>query len=101
MFYQQAFNALWLVWAIYWCAAAIGAKRTRYRERVASGLVHLVPMFLGIALLVFPRIGFGWLRLRYLPRTPVWFFVASVSRSSALAFPCTHASGLGATGAAR
>jgi uncharacterized membrane protein len=74
LFYQQAFNALWLAWAIYWLVAAIGAKPTRYREPVSSRLLHLLPLFLGIALLVRPRPGFGWLDQRYLPQTPVWFF---------------------------
>ena len=32
-FHEHAITALWLAWLIYWCAAAIGAKRTRRHEK--------------------------------------------------------------------
>jgi protein-S-isoprenylcysteine O-methyltransferase Ste14 len=75
LFYHQTFNVLWLAWAIYWCVAAISAKRTRYRESVASRLLHLVPLFLGIVLLVSPRIAGRLLSQRFLPDSAAWFFV--------------------------
>lgn len=75
LFYHQAFNALWLAWGIYWCVAAIGGKRIRYRESVTSRLLHLVPMFAGIVLLVRRPSAHGWLTQRYLPATAAWFFV--------------------------
>jgi protein-S-isoprenylcysteine O-methyltransferase Ste14 len=75
LFYHQAFNVVWLVWAIYWCVAAIGTKRTRYRESVASRLLHIVPLLLGIALLVSPRIAGRLLSQRFLPVSATWFFV--------------------------
>jgi protein-S-isoprenylcysteine O-methyltransferase Ste14 len=73
LFYQQAFNVVWLAWLIYWGVAAISTKRTRYRESVPSRLLHIVPLILGIALLVVPRIAGTWLTLRFLPRSPAWF----------------------------
>jgi protein-S-isoprenylcysteine O-methyltransferase Ste14 len=86
LFYHQAFNALWLAWGIYWCVAAIGAKRVRYRESVASRLLHLVPMFAGIVLLVRPPSQHGWLVQRYLPTTAAWFFVGLVLAILGLGF---------------
>jgi protein-S-isoprenylcysteine O-methyltransferase Ste14 len=73
IFYQQAFNVLWVAWLIYWSVAAISNKRTRYRESVPSRMLHIVPLVLGIALLVSPRIAGSWLNLRFLPRSPAWF----------------------------
>jgi protein-S-isoprenylcysteine O-methyltransferase Ste14 len=75
VFYHQAFNVVWVAWAIYWCVAAIGAKRTRFRESVASRLLHIVPLLLGIALLVSPRIAGRLLTQRFLPVSATWFFV--------------------------
>jgi protein-S-isoprenylcysteine O-methyltransferase Ste14 len=74
-FYQQAFNVLWVAWLIYWGVAAISTKQTRYRESVASRLLHIVPLLVGIALLMSPRIAGSWLTQRFLPRSPVWFLV--------------------------
>jgi protein-S-isoprenylcysteine O-methyltransferase Ste14 len=75
LFYQQAFNVLWVAWLIYWSVAAIGASPTRYRESVISSLLHIVPSLVGIVLLVSPRLGGSWLTQRYLPRSAAWFFV--------------------------
>jgi protein-S-isoprenylcysteine O-methyltransferase Ste14 len=75
LFYQHAFNVLWLAWAIYWGVAAIGAKRTRYRESMASQVLHIAPLFLGVALLVWLHPANSWLTQRYLPHSPVWFFL--------------------------
>lgn len=77
MFYWHAIDALWLAWLIYWLIASMRAKPTRRSESVASRLLHLTPLCLGIALLMMPRPG-GWLGERLLPRTPVWFFVGFV-----------------------
>jgi protein-S-isoprenylcysteine O-methyltransferase Ste14 len=86
LFYQQAFNALWLAWAIYWCVAAIGAKRTRYRESMASQALHIAPLFLGVALLVWLHPANNWLTQRYVPRSPVWFFAGLVMTVFGLGF---------------
>jgi protein-S-isoprenylcysteine O-methyltransferase Ste14 len=75
IFHQHAFNLLWLGWAIYWFVAAIGARRTRYREPAAASLLHLVPLVLGAGLFIWPHPGRGWLTWRYLPPAPVWFFL--------------------------
>jgi protein-S-isoprenylcysteine O-methyltransferase Ste14 len=85
-FYQQAFNVIWLAWLIYWGVAAIGTKRTRYRESVPSRLLHIVPLILGIALLVVPRLAGDWLTPRFLPRSPAWFLLGLVLTFLGLGF---------------
>jgi protein-S-isoprenylcysteine O-methyltransferase Ste14 len=86
LFYQQAFNVLWLAWLTYWCVAAIGGKRTRYRESVTSRLLHIVPLCLAIVLVVSPRFAGSWLTLRYLPQSPASFFVGFILAVLGLGF---------------
>jgi protein-S-isoprenylcysteine O-methyltransferase Ste14 len=86
LFYHQACNALWLAWGTYWCVAAIGAKRVRYRESVNSRLSHLAPMLVGIGLMVWPHPGFDWLTQRYLPETRTWFFAGLAFTAVGLGF---------------
>ena len=64
-FYDHSITALWMAWVIYWCVAAIGAKATRRRESAASRLMHLVPLFLGIGLLLSPHLAEGWIAARF------------------------------------
>jgi protein-S-isoprenylcysteine O-methyltransferase Ste14 len=77
-FYQQAFYIVWAAWLTYWGVAAIRTKRTRYRESVASRLLHIVPLLVGVALLAVPRIAGSWLMLRFLPPSPAWFLFGLV-----------------------
>ena len=65
--------ALWLVWAVYWCVAGLSAKTTSRREGVASRLTHMVPLLLGVAIMMSPRLAGPYLAMRYLPRAP-WLF---------------------------
>ncbi len=65
--------ALWLVWAVYWCVAGLSAKTTRRREGVASRLTHMVPLLLGVAIMMSPRLAGPYLTMRYLPRA-LWLF---------------------------
>jgi protein-S-isoprenylcysteine O-methyltransferase Ste14 len=74
-FHEHAITALWLVWLIYWCAAAIGAKRTRRHEHVMSQLIHLVPLAVGVWLLLSTHVVNGWLAARFLPRGVIWFWI--------------------------
>ena len=42
---------------------------------MASQMLHIAPLFLGVALLVWLHPANSWLTQRYLPRSPVWFFI--------------------------
>jgi protein-S-isoprenylcysteine O-methyltransferase Ste14 len=86
LFYQQAFNALWLAWLIYWGIAAIGARPTRYREPVLSSQLHHVPMVVGVVLLMVPRLAGSSLTQRYLPQSTAWFFVGLLCTVLGLGF---------------
>ncbi|MFN3656520.1 MAG: hypothetical protein ACK4UO_04600 [Pseudolabrys sp.] len=58
---QSAIALLWLAWALYWAAAAFGAKQTTRHESVASRLSHLVPILLGGLCFGVRGIGGPWL----------------------------------------
>jgi protein-S-isoprenylcysteine O-methyltransferase Ste14 len=75
LFYEHAIDMLWIAWLIYWCAAAFTTKPTRRRESVASRLLHLAPLYLGVALLLLPRLPLGWLNMRFLPWSSGWYFL--------------------------
>jgi protein-S-isoprenylcysteine O-methyltransferase Ste14 len=64
---------LWLVWAVYWCIAGLRAKATRRLEGVASRLTHMVPLLVGVAIMMFPRLTGPYLTMHYLPRS-LWLF---------------------------
>ena len=49
--------ALWLVWVVGWCLAAIGTKRTQWRETWRDAAVNRLPLFLGMFLMMTPRGG--------------------------------------------
>ena len=94
-FYQHPIDALWLAWLIYWCVAAIGAKATRRRESVASGMRHLLPMVLGVGLLLSPHVADGWLTARFLPRNVTWFWLGFVLVALGLGFSVAARAWLG------
>ena len=47
--------ALWLAWAVFWIAAALNTKPTRWREPIASRALHIIPLLLCAALLTQPH----------------------------------------------
>jgi len=62
---------LWLAWVLYWVVCAFSAKTTQRRESPGSRLSHLVPLFIGVALIVWPRAPWDWLSLRLLAPGPL------------------------------
>ena len=47
--------ALWLAWGLFWMAAALSTKPTRWRESIGSRALHVIPLLLCAALLAEPR----------------------------------------------
>jgi protein-S-isoprenylcysteine O-methyltransferase Ste14 len=47
--------ALWLGWGVFWMAAALYTKPTRWREPIGSQALHVIPLLLCAALLAEPR----------------------------------------------
>ena len=54
---RLAIPALWMIWVIFWLAAAGNVKRARWREPLRTRALHTLPLALGAVLLVGP----GWL----------------------------------------
>jgi protein-S-isoprenylcysteine O-methyltransferase Ste14 len=68
-------GVLWIVWLVYWWASAIGAKKTRWHESLASALSHRVPLYAGVLLLVAPARLPPILRQRWLAWSDAWPFI--------------------------
>lgn len=94
-FYDHSITALWLAWLIYWCAAAIGGKRTHRHESAASLLSHVLPLAIGVGLLLSPHFLNGWLAARFLPRSLVWFWLGFSFVAFGLAFSIAARTWLG------
>jgi protein-S-isoprenylcysteine O-methyltransferase Ste14 len=77
---------LWLAWLAYWTAAAFFAKPTRRKESVASRASHLLPLYVGVALLVAPHLADPWLAMRFLPRSVTWFWLGLLLVALGLGF---------------
>lgn len=85
-FYENAFNVVWFAWVTWWVVAAVGAKATIRRESVASRVLHITPLLLGIALFESPRLAGGWLTMRYLSQTRATFFTGLILTLLGLGF---------------
>jgi protein-S-isoprenylcysteine O-methyltransferase Ste14 len=71
--YHDLIPGLWLVWLAGWTISGLRTKRVVRAEGIASRLLHLIPLALGITLLTFRRAGGPWLAARMYPQT-VWSF---------------------------
>jgi protein-S-isoprenylcysteine O-methyltransferase Ste14 len=77
---------LWLAWVLYWVICALSAKTTQRRESLGSRLSHVVPLLIGVALIVWPRVPWDWLSLRLLPPGPLNHALGFVLLALGLAF---------------
>ena len=86
LIYRQLMLGLWLAWLLYWVSAAIGAKTTQRRESLLSRLSHVVPLLIGLTLIVWPRVPWGWWSLPLLPHRPLTYAVGLALVMLGLAF---------------
>jgi len=86
LIYRQLMLGLWLAWLLYWVISALSAKTTRRRESLGSRLSHVVPLLIGVALIVWPRVPSDWLSLRLLPHRPLTYAVGVALLVLGLAF---------------
>jgi protein-S-isoprenylcysteine O-methyltransferase Ste14 len=66
---------LWIVWVIGWSLAAIGTKRTEWRELRREAVYNRVPVLLGMVLLFVPHGPLGLLTEHVVPKgaeAPFW-----------------------------
>jgi protein-S-isoprenylcysteine O-methyltransferase Ste14 len=75
--YHDLIPGLWLVWLAYWTVSGFRTKQVLRAEDVGSRLLHLVPLVLGIALLMFRRAGGPWLAVRIYPQTAGSFWIGT------------------------
>jgi protein-S-isoprenylcysteine O-methyltransferase Ste14 len=86
LIYRQLMLGLWLAWLLYWVIAALGAKTTRRPESLGSRLSHVVPLLVGVALIVWPRVPWEWLSLPLLPHRLLTYAAGLVLVMLGLAF---------------
>jgi protein-S-isoprenylcysteine O-methyltransferase Ste14 len=86
LIYRQLMLGLWLAWLLSWVIAALGAKTTQRRESLGSRLSHVVPLLIGVALIVWPRVPWEWLSLPLLPHRPLTYAVGLALVMLGLAF---------------
>jgi protein-S-isoprenylcysteine O-methyltransferase Ste14 len=86
LIYRQLMLGLWLAWLLYWVIAALGAKTTQRRESLLSRLSHIVPLLIGLTLIVWPRVPWGWWSLPLLPHRPLTYAVGLALVMLGLAF---------------
>jgi protein-S-isoprenylcysteine O-methyltransferase Ste14 len=77
---------LWLAWILYWVISALGAKTTQRRESLLSRLSHVLPLLIGVALIVWPRVPWDWLSLPLLPHRQLTYAVGVALVMLGLAF---------------
>jgi protein-S-isoprenylcysteine O-methyltransferase Ste14 len=66
----QLIRLLWAVWIIGWLLAAIGTKRTQWREPRSAAIWNRAPVLLGMVMLLCPRLLPITLTHRILPPAP-------------------------------
>lgn len=86
LLYRYLFIALWLAWAVYWWAAAMGTKQTERREPWRSGLLHVIPLALAGWLLWADRVPGSFLNEPIFPWTPWVFGAGALITASGLLF---------------
>jgi protein-S-isoprenylcysteine O-methyltransferase Ste14 len=84
--YRQLMLWLWSAWFVYWVVSALSVKSTRRRESPVSRLSHVVPLLVGVALILGPRVPSQWLSLRLLPAGPPQVALGLVLLAVGLAF---------------
>lgn len=85
--YRYLFPALWLAWVAYWCASARGVKVALRRESRSSRLLHVIPLLLVAALLVWPaRAPLPLLGEPFLPLSSRWFWTGAGLTAGGLLF---------------
>lgn len=79
-------NVLWVVWLAYWMIAAIGTKRTSYRDSPAFQVPQILLVFLGFYLLSTNSLRSGPLGERFVPMEPAFLAVGIALTFAGLAF---------------
>lgn len=68
-------SGLWVLWLLYWLAAAFRAKPVARREPIGSRILHTVPLLIAIWLFLGDGVPRGWLHARVLSASPGWYWI--------------------------
>ncbi len=74
--------ALWLIWIVGWCLAAIGTKRAQWRESWRDAVTNRLPLLLGMFLMMTPRGPLDFFAWRIVPSgfaAPLWGVVLTAA----------------------
>jgi protein-S-isoprenylcysteine O-methyltransferase Ste14 len=77
---------LWLAWLLYWGISARNVKKTRWREPLASQLLHRVPLIVAAILLAVPAWLPRPLTKRFLPEGLLFLAVGAALLAVGLGF---------------
>jgi protein-S-isoprenylcysteine O-methyltransferase Ste14 len=64
---------VWFGWAAYWYISSFSASAPKRVQDPWARRLHRAELLLAFALLSFPRLDYGWLGLRIVPRTEALF----------------------------
>jgi protein-S-isoprenylcysteine O-methyltransferase Ste14 len=84
--YRFLFPGMWLSWVFYWLWASRNAKPIERRETIMSGLLHVLPLTLVVALLSSHRTPVPALNERLFPWAPWEFWIAALITAAGLLF---------------
>ena len=94
-FYIWLFPGTWLLWCLYWYAAALGAKPVQRTETITSRLSHYIPLLLAVLLLTWPRFSGRTLTRHFLATSPVTFWIGAICLLAGLSFSVVARRSLG------
>jgi len=77
---------LWLAWLAYWIVAARSTKPARRSETIASRASYLAPLLAGGMLLGWQHCRWGFLSARFVPNTPLAYWLGTLLLAAGLIF---------------
>jgi len=83
---RWAVALLWLAWLVYWGIAARGTKETARHESIGSRMSYVLPTLVAGWLLASAAPHWPALSERFVPRTPVIFWIGVAVLAAGLAF---------------
>jgi protein-S-isoprenylcysteine O-methyltransferase Ste14 len=80
-------TGLWTAWFFYWVISARRIKTVTRRESLRTSIVHEIPLAIGCLLMMSPwHLPPSWLYDRFLPDSPVVYWVGVIGLAAGLGF---------------
>ena len=79
---------VWVAWLLYWAWSARDVKAPAREDSMRSQLLYRLPMVLGFILLFMQSPRTTWLYARFLPASPLWWYLGMVVLLIGLGFAC-------------